>query len=388
MRELACKQVLRAAWDIVDIGHYQLRFFKILAKVCYVVLLLLGIGIVIVTVQTADIDTGQGGGELTVSGSGTTLKKSQLITFCLSLVSAFVAAVQAFYNPVRRWQQVRDATAEMQSQIWLYRTRTGLYVQDASGPGKPVAALSEAVRSCREAIMTSADVQETSFHRYYPRAIFKHGQRPLNEVNGKVAPQDPKSDGQASETRRGGEEAKNNGSSEGNLMDVESPEVNAMGPADNHYSPTTPEDYIRLRLLVSLEFYRQRLPRYATAKDFGTWLILLGTSAGALVAYLGFAPQVSIISTFTAAISAWMEFHSTAQKISRYNGIAVALSNILLWWDSIGPVDKASPVNIDLLVQMVEATLNAERGAWLSGPAKTEKDKEEKADDEEKDKKE
>ena len=27
---------------------------------------------------------------------------------------------------------------------------------------------------------------------------------------------------------------------------------------------------------------------------------------------------------------------------------------------------QASPVNIDLLVQMGEATLNAERGAWLS----------------------
>ena len=77
MRELACKQVLRAAWDIVDIEHYQLRFFKILAKVCYVVLLLLGIGILIVTMQTADIDTGPGGGELTVSGSGTPLKKSR-----------------------------------------------------------------------------------------------------------------------------------------------------------------------------------------------------------------------------------------------------------------------------------------------------------------------
>ena len=48
-----------------------------------------------------------------------------------------------------------------------------------------------------------------------------------------------------------------------------------------------------------------------------------------------------------------------AQKISRYNGIVVALSNILLWWDSMSAVDKASPVNIDLLVQMGEATLNA-----------------------------
>ena len=58
-----------------------------------------------------------------------------------------------------------------------------------------------------------------------------------------------------------------------------------------------------------------------------------------------------------------------AQKVSRYNGIVVALSNILLWWDSMSSVDKASPVNIDLLVQMGEATLNAERGAWLSAGA-------------------
>jgi hypothetical protein len=48
------------------------------------------------------------------------------------------------------------------------------------------------------------------------------------------------------------------------------------------------------------------------------------------------------------------------------------LSNILLWWDSMGDVDKASPTNIDLLVQMGEATLNAERGAWLSAGASKE----------------
>ena len=49
-------------------------------------------------------------------------------------------------------------------------------------------------------------------------------------------------------------------------------------------------------------------------------------------------------------------------------------------------VDKASPVNIDLLVQMGEATLNAERGAWLSaGAPKGEKkgDSDKKTDEQE-----
>ena len=82
--------------------------------------------------------------------------------------------------------------------------------------------------------------------------------------------------------------------------------------------------------------------------------------------------QVAIVTSVTTSVAAWLEFHSTAQKVSRYNGIIVSLSNILLWWDSMGDVDKASPTNIDLLVQMGEATLNAERGAWLSAGASKE----------------
>jgi len=152
-------------------------------------------------------------------------------------------------------------------------------------------------------------------------------------------------------------------------LDPEEPEWQERAHFDNHYSPTSPEDYIQLRLLTMMRFYRKRLPRYATFKDFSQWLIMIGTSVGALLAYLGFAPHVSITSAGTASIAAWMEFSATAQKVSRYNGIVVALSNILLWWDSMSSVDKASPVNIDLLVQMGEATLNAERGAWLSAGA-------------------
>jgi|NorSeaMetagenome_1021524.scaffolds.fasta_scaffold481633_1 hypothetical protein len=47
----------------------------------------------------------------------------------------------------------------------------------------------------------------------------------------------------------------------------------------------------------------------------------------------------------------------------------------------MGDVDKASPVNIDMLVKMGEGILNAERSAWLAsaGPKDMEeKDKEEK----------
>jgi hypothetical protein len=119
-------------------------------------LLLLGLGIVVITVQGAHIDAAL---KVDIAETGSSLKGAQFLTFCFSLVSAFVAAIQAFYNPVRRWHQVRDAAETMQSSIWQYRTRTAQFKQGAEGPTASTQALSEAVIRCKEAIMVSADVQ-------------------------------------------------------------------------------------------------------------------------------------------------------------------------------------------------------------------------------------
>ena len=36
--------------------------------------------------------------------------------------------------------------------------------------------------------------------------------------------------------------------------------VQELNSFDDHYSPTQPDEYIRLRILKSLRFYRKRLP--------------------------------------------------------------------------------------------------------------------------------
>jgi hypothetical protein len=140
-----------------------------------------------------------------------------------------------------------------------------------------------------------------------------------------------------------------------------------------------------------LRFYRKRLPKYASRRNQSQWIIMVGTAVGALISFIGFAPQVSIISSVTAGIASWMEFNSTAAKVARYNGIIVALTNLLLWWDSLSPVDKASPLNINTLVIKAEETLNAERAAWVGGgggkDAEGGEEGEEESKDEEKDKK-
>ena len=87
--------MLRAAWDMVDIGNYQIYFFKWTAKICYVLTLLLGVAIVTVTTLGTEIDASVG--KVMISTSGVEQKGSQLITFLLSLAATFTASIQAFY---------------------------------------------------------------------------------------------------------------------------------------------------------------------------------------------------------------------------------------------------------------------------------------------------
>jgi len=160
----------------------------------------------------------------------------------------------------------------MQSAIWQFRTRTGRYKQE-DNPGEPVLALSEAVRECRAAISVSADVQEMAFNKYYPARIFVHQQRPPLSVRedikketerhhtahlqgrtqNKVSPKDPE-DPECEGNE--GEEVLDNE----NVLDPEDPEYLPIA-IDNHYSPMSPENYVRLRLVNMLRMYRKRLPR-------------------------------------------------------------------------------------------------------------------------------
>ena len=129
-----------------------------------------------------------------------------------------------------------------------------------------------------------------------------------------------------------------------------------------------------LQTLKRLQRHRSR-PRYSRGQSLGSWTIMIGSVTGTPIYFLGFAPKVTIISAVTAAISVWMEFHSTSQKLKRYNTMILGLKNVLLWWDGLISVDKANSLNIDKLVEMAEAIINQERGTWLLMTAPPCKDK-------------
>lgn len=167
------------------------------------------------------------------------------------------------------------------------------------------------------------------------------------------------------------------------ILDLENPKLSLQTALDNHFSPLKPCSYIRLRLLRMLAFYRVRLPGYSAFYDRCQFLIMAGAVTSATISYLGYANEVAIVSAVTAAISAWLEWASVGNKITRYNNSVVAIKDLILWWDSMSAIGQGSPQSVDMLVAIGEGIINGERGAWLSAPPAKDEDKEAKEDEEE-----
>jgi hypothetical protein len=112
--------VLRSAWDMIDIGHFNLHVYKYLSKFIYLFILVSGIATVCLNVFTDNINSSAPAvdSSMTLTGS---------LVFYLSIVTTFVTAFNAYFNPSGRWRQIRDSVCNLESAIWQYRTRCGLF---------------------------------------------------------------------------------------------------------------------------------------------------------------------------------------------------------------------------------------------------------------------
>ena len=373
--------ILRSAWDVVDIAHYVLRGYKLLAKVLFLHVIIFAVVNPSVIVFQKDID----GSSSIQLVDGSTMSASQFIIFIVSTITAFVTAIMAFFNPLRRWQQIRDAESAMLSAIWQYRTRTGAYVCSRSGDSRDAnIALREQVLVCRQKILGQADMKESSFYKQYPSSIYTHGQRTdAQRKNGNASLADTGS------SSKGNNKVHDEAEQSGHTLDLEAPDSRFhMGLLpDNHHSPVTPDDYIRMRLFSIMDFYRQRLPRYSAFWERCRFLVMSGAVISATISYLGFHEKVAIVSAATAGISAWLEWSGISRKVARYNASIVDIENLILWWDSMSTVEKSSPLVVEHLVAAGEAIINNERGSWLSAPGKDKKDDKKDKNDKQKESK-
>ena len=105
---------------------------------------------------------------------------ARIAILILSFIGTCLAAYISFTNPVTKWQQLRVAALAIESQIWIFRTRSGPY--RTSGEEFDHSAeemLGDFIQETKTNILEGADVKSTSF---YSTAVSqnKHGQHDKN----------------------------------------------------------------------------------------------------------------------------------------------------------------------------------------------------------------
>jgi hypothetical protein len=90
------------------------------------------------------------------------------------------------------------------------------------------------------------------------------------------------------------------------------------GDIDDHHSPLHAPDYLRFRIKPVIDFYMGRLPRYYFYRTISQYLLLFGTFASTVLAFLDFAAWAAVPTAVATAVTAWQEFSGTGKKLNRY----------------------------------------------------------------------
>ena len=98
---------------------------------------------------------------------------------------------------------------------------------------------------------------------------------------------------------------------------------------DDYQSPVQPARYIELRIMPSIEFYRERIPRYARHRYLLQISLLLCVSAATLLSSYGEDMwRVVVLSSGASVLTSWSEFGDTARKTEVTATVSVTVAVI------------------------------------------------------------
>jgi hypothetical protein len=276
-----------------------------------------------------------------------------------------IIAVLTFFNPMAKWSNLRKGALALESEIWKFRTRTGIYAEvpsiTAGGSRtkqkQPERNLRAMIEEISNNVQKAASVSHSSFFSKFdglfskPKnaEFYRHGQYQKSNFDGTYG---------------------THGRWWPIFSDIWHPRKIAPtkdgGPKDDHHSPLAPSSYLELRVCPMIVFYQRRLPGYQQARILFETLLVSSSIAGTVLAFLGRGSWAGITSALTAAVTAYAKFTGLDKKMQNYSDTISGISSVLLWWRSLTDVEQANPALVYELVDSCERIFAAERSAWVS----------------------
>eukprot|EP00928_Gymnodinium_smaydae_P049379 TRINITY_DN33124_c0_g1_i1.p1 TRINITY_DN33124_c0_g1~~TRINITY_DN33124_c0_g1_i1.p1 ORF type:complete len:935 (+),score=59.82 TRINITY_DN33124_c0_g1_i1:99-2903(+) len=316
-------QLIRECWDEYDAKVYLSNRYKIFSK--RALLISLTLGVIITSLSSVVALNGSVSTDADSNDAYDTVIQS--IVFGLTLVASVVASTTMLVNPLQRWRILKCSAVELQSVLWKYRTRVGVFTVSATNPNSAPIALSNHLQRWRQNFADGTTLKTSDMERHFPDWVYTHYQRTGN----------PKF----------------------SLDD------------DDCYSPVKPEDYVQLRLLRSLHFFKCRIPSLDRRRCMMEFFNISFCVLASVFAYFRLSSYVPIVTALLGAVSSWIHFIDYDRKLTRYTDTVHTLKNLHDWWMSLTGVEQASMNNVRSLVLSTESAIMEECSAWASCLAQT-----------------
>ncbi|CAJ1340339.1 unnamed protein product [Effrenium voratum] len=332
--------LLRCAWNLCDLFGYTAKTYKWRTKISYALIMVLAAVVVGITcfeaVGSLEAETGK------------------VLVLTLALTTGALKSWTSVTNPMNKWLKLRSGSVMLQAEIWKFRTRVGSYASSKqtsyhmNGERAAERNLHDMIRAVRGTVLESSALSQTSFYAHATVSIDAERLMDKDMTHYQVIAKHGQYRGRQSH-----------------------PEV--PGGGDNHHSPASPEDYISWRVEPMLHFYQSRVPFYSRLL-LTLQLISIGSSIlTGVLALVNLTSWTPLVVAVAGGFAAWQEFGATGKKLQRYATAIDTLSSLILWWQSLPPVDKADTRNIEHLVNAAEATVASEHTAWLSDALKAQR---------------
>ena len=157
--------LLVSAWCDYDVAVHYARWYKWLTKLSFFVRLLLG-WLVIVGATLAGRTTTIVGLEQAYDAGTKVIFEA---CFVLSLLIGVLISLEGYFNSKARWRQLRSSAGALESEIWRYRTRSGIYQETARAhySQRPEVIFCRRVNEWRDELVSSGDLQLTNLERRF-----------------------------------------------------------------------------------------------------------------------------------------------------------------------------------------------------------------------------
>ncbi len=143
------------------------------------------------------------------------------------------------------------------------------------------------------------------------------------------------------------------------------PPPGSVAERDDGFTVLTPEQYLGVRLRHQARWYQGKVVVLERKLRRLRWAVIGFGGVGTFLAAVGLELWIAVTTAVVGAISTHLEYMQVESTLLHYNQAAADLETMRRWWTSLPPDAKGQQANVSRLVEQAERIMQSESAGWV-----------------------